>query len=200
MGKFGLTLDMTGPVPIVNGKGVRANITKFGTGRFFVEFDQNFDMDEYIVGATATGAVPANPQAVEICASKSFNGSFFTTAIDDVLADFQLDIDFAIIPKTTQSCAMVDGGVTPIVRAIRGFHANIVRIAPGHVRLAFDVPLAPNEYAVTGAIRQKWLSGARYVIAAVKGLVGGAAFVDVMTWSNGVPADLDFDIFTERYR
>lgn len=201
MGKFGLSLDMTGPIPNFHGRGIRANITSFGTGKFLVEFDRNLDMDEYIVGATVTGGpLPGSPLEIEACVIKAVNGTFFTTVVDDVLTDVQVDIDFAILSQTTQSCAMVDGGITPLVQAIRGFNANVVRLGAGQIRLTFDTPLAPNEYAVTGLVREKWFPGARYVLVAVKGLVGGQAFVDVFTWSNGVPADMNFDIFTERYR
>lgn len=201
MGNFGLTLDMTGPIPNFDGRGIRANITKFGSGRFRVEFDQNLDMDEYIVGATVTGGpLPGSPQDVAICVLKEVNGSQFITIVEDLPTDVQLDIDFAIIAQTTQCCAMVQGSAIPTVQAIRGFNANVARIGPGHVRLTFDVPLAPNEYAVSGVIREKWFPGARYVITVAKGLVGSTAFVDVFTWTNGIPADISFDVFAERYR
>ncbi|HRI70786.1 MAG TPA: hypothetical protein PK156_41420 [Polyangium sp.] len=200
MGKLGLTLDLTGRVPIMSGRGIRADIIHYGAGLFFVQFDQNFDTDEYIVGATITGGVSINPQAAEITAFKIGSGTFFWTAVDDVPTDLKLDIDFAVISQTTQSCAMVDGGIVPTMQATRGFKANIERLGIGYVRLVFDAPLAPNEYAVNAVIREPWAPGLRYVIVAVKGMVGDIAFIDVMTWSNSAQADLSFDIFTERFR
>jgi hypothetical protein len=87
--------------------------------------------------------------------------------------------------------------MVPIVKGTRGFNQTANRIGTGQVELTLDVPMAPNEYAVSASITEPLLADT--TILTQKSYSGGVSKITVSTFVGGAPADVDFDVNVARF-